>query len=489
MCAIEAFGSGCRSLKIVAGAGTGKTSTLAMLANSTRRRGVYLAFNRAMADDAARRMPANIIVRTAHALAMGHVDRRYKLKIAQRLSGRMVCDALDLDGDIRIGADTFRAIGLAYVLLDWVRRFCASADAELGRDTAPVGRMLELLRIDPDTATGADYRLARATLDELLPLARRLWQHMSDPADDFPATHDVYLKVWALSGPRIAADFILFDEAQDANPAMLEIVRRQSAQQVYVGDPAQQIYAWRGAVNAMDAIAADREVTLTESFRFGPGIASFANHALDLCGSRLRLKGRASAERAITDPKPAVLCRTNAGVIDVALSSDLDLSEIHVIGGTGPLRMLLVGIRDLRDRDATTVAELAHFRSFRELIEHAKEAQDELAMLLRLTDDGARCDALISALDQMADQPERAKLVIATTHKAKGLEWSDVTLHRDFRGPESSRWTQEEANLIYVAGTRAMRTLTLTDPAAVGAPQSVYHSHGPLPENSHVHAT
>jgi superfamily I DNA/RNA helicase len=89
----------------------------------------------------------------------------------------------------------------------------------------------------------------------------------------------------------------------------------------------------------------------------------------------------------------------------------------------------------------------------------------------------------------MADQPERAKLVIATTHKAKGLEWSDVTLHRDFRGPESPRWSQEEANLIYVAGTRAMRTLTLTDPAAVGAPQSVYHSHGPLPENSHVHAT
>jgi superfamily I DNA/RNA helicase len=348
--------------------------------------------------------------------------------------------------------------------------------------------MLRALRIDPETATGADYRLARATLDELAPLARRLWQRMSDPADDFPATHDVYLKVWALSGPRIAADFILFDESQDANAAMLQIVRCQSAQQVYVGDPAQQIYAWRGAVNAMDSIAADREVTLSESFRFGPGIAEFANHALGLCGSPLRLTGRAPADRPIADPKPAVLCRTNAGVIDVATDDDYDLADVHVIGGTGPLRMLLIGIRDLRDNDSTTVAELAHFRSWAELLEHAEQAQDELSMLMRLTRDGERCEELISALEQMAARPDHAKLVLSTAHRAKGLEWSDVTLHRDFRGPESPRWNHEEANLIYVAGTRAMRTLTLTDPAALGAPQSIYHSH-PETENGHVHAT
>ena len=45
--------------------------------------------------------------------------------------------------------------------------------------------------------------------------------------------HDGYLKLWALSEPRIAADFILLDEAQDANRVMLDVLRKQPAQMVY----------------------------------------------------------------------------------------------------------------------------------------------------------------------------------------------------------------------------------------------------------------
>jgi hypothetical protein len=40
-------------------------------------------------------------------------------------------------------------------------------------------------------------------------------------------THDVYLKMWQLTGPRISGcDAILFDESQDANPPMLDTVTR-----------------------------------------------------------------------------------------------------------------------------------------------------------------------------------------------------------------------------------------------------------------------
>ncbi len=54
---LEAFQGG-GDLVIEAGAGTGKTSTLRLLADSeTRRKGVYLAFNRAIADDAKASFP------------------------------------------------------------------------------------------------------------------------------------------------------------------------------------------------------------------------------------------------------------------------------------------------------------------------------------------------------------------------------------------------------------------------------------------------
>src|SRR5690349_24739000 len=79
-------------------------------------------------------------------------------------------------------------------------------------------------------------------------------------------TPDVYLKVCEQSRPTINADFILFDEAQDSDGLMLSVLKHQRTQVIYVGDPYQQIYEWRGAVNAMEHITAP-QCALTESFR------------------------------------------------------------------------------------------------------------------------------------------------------------------------------------------------------------------------------
>src|SRR6202043_1181372 len=62
------------SLKIQAFAGTGQTTTLAAIAESlARRKFLFLVFNRAAADGAERKMPSNVTVRTAHALAFRSV--------------------------------------------------------------------------------------------------------------------------------------------------------------------------------------------------------------------------------------------------------------------------------------------------------------------------------------------------------------------------------------------------------------------------------
>ena len=68
--AADAFHAG-QHLALQAGAGTGKTTTLAHLAHATSRRGRYLAYNRAIAQDARTRFPATVQCKTAHSLAYG----------------------------------------------------------------------------------------------------------------------------------------------------------------------------------------------------------------------------------------------------------------------------------------------------------------------------------------------------------------------------------------------------------------------------------
>ena len=68
------------------------------------------------------------------------------------------------------------------------------------------------------------------------PIADRAWQDLSSTGGRLGFGHDVYLKLWQLSRPKLACDFVLLDEAQDADPAVADVVARQhDAQRVLVG--------------------------------------------------------------------------------------------------------------------------------------------------------------------------------------------------------------------------------------------------------------
>lgn len=73
-----------KDLVVQAGAGTGKTSTLKMVARALRaQQPVYIAYNRSIATEAAASFPSHVMCRTAHSLALQAVGRRY----AHRLKG------------------------------------------------------------------------------------------------------------------------------------------------------------------------------------------------------------------------------------------------------------------------------------------------------------------------------------------------------------------------------------------------------------------
>src|SRR5262245_28213197 len=86
---------------IEAGAGTGKTSTLRLLAASTLRRGHYLAFNKAIVEDVKGTITRRVTASTAHSLAFRAVGRPYAPRLnAPRMAGWDIAQRLDVRGHV-----------------------------------------------------------------------------------------------------------------------------------------------------------------------------------------------------------------------------------------------------------------------------------------------------------------------------------------------------------------------------------------------------
>lgn len=100
----------------------------------------------------------------------------------------------------------------------------------------------------------------------------KVWSAVQDKDDSrIRIPHDGYLKVWQLRRPSLQKvsehHVLLVDEGQDMNPAMLDVFLHQNTTRLIVGDPNQQIYLFRGAVNALDLVNPTHTYYLTQSFR------------------------------------------------------------------------------------------------------------------------------------------------------------------------------------------------------------------------------
>jgi hypothetical protein len=192
-----------------------------MLAKSRASRGIYIAFNKAVANEAKEKFPKHVDCRTTHSLAFRAVMPAYgsipkltesirpkQLAEVMRLKDRVFQNALKLDG-----------VHQAHLTLGTVRRFCQSADAIIGLGHVPTyGRLL-----------GAWENVVAEVKNGAVGQAFLLWSRMIDKSDQIPLGHDGYLKLWALGNPELAADYILLDEAQDTNGVVLGVLKGRAA--------------------------------------------------------------------------------------------------------------------------------------------------------------------------------------------------------------------------------------------------------------------
>ncbi|MFF9819017.1 UvrD-helicase domain-containing protein [Streptomyces sp. NPDC014006] len=448
----EAFAAG-DDLALVAGAGTGKTSTLAMMGAASRRRGLYVAFNKPIAVEARARFGSNVQCRTSHSLAYQAVGRRFqsRLEASRHMPLSRTARLLGLHRDLAVDKKRLRATTLARLVMEMVRRFCYSTDEQVA------ARHL-------GTVNGLDDQGVQYLAEVLLKRARWAWEDICSPDGQLPFHHDHYLKMWALTRPRLPADFVLLDEAQDTNPVLEEIFLAQDAQRVCVGDPAQQIYEWRHAKDIMSSFPGQR-MELTQSFRFGPAIAQVANRWLQAASSTMQLtghSGRASALEKVEVPD-AVLCRGNADALAEVLHFLDEGVPVALVGGGQPLLKIAQAAIDLQAGRRTSHHELFLFSSWAEVQEYAEQdsAAGDLKALVDLVDTYGP-QQIIAAVQRMASE-DQARVVVSTVHKAKGREWQRVRIGSGFApeaGEDAARSVHPaEARLIYVAVTRAREVL------------------------------
>lgn len=453
----EAFLSG-GSLKITAFAGAGKTSTLSLLAQSTNERGLYFAFNKAIVAEAVGKFPGNVHCATQHAYARRSFSGSYSpAKLTSKVSPKRLSADLDLKTSEVFAGVKLSGDQQAFLMLSTVRMYCQSADENIETHHVPEkGRILSL-----------NDKQKKAVQNWIVGESRSLWERMKASRDPIPLGFSGYLKVWSLRQPKLPYDFVLLDEAQDTNPVVLSVLANQKAKLVYVGDAHQQIYEWRGAVNAMEMMQTDQTCYLTQSFRFGPTIAERASKILEGLGETQVLRGNALHKSTIVEVGSSriVLTRTNSMVIAEVLNTIERGLSPHIVGGVDEIQQMIGDVFKLKKGEPANHPDFFGFTDWDEVVAFSQTDEgEELVRFVQLVERyGER--RLWYAVKNTEPIEKEASICISTAHKAKGREWESVRIAEDFalKMDESSTIDPAEARLFYVSITRAKDRLVCSE--------------------------
>ncbi|XP_064175605.1 F-box DNA helicase 1 [Anguilla rostrata] len=494
-------------VKVMAFAGTGKTSTLVQYAQQRPHlRFLYVAFNKSTATEARGRFSRNVDCRTVHSMAFAAIGKRYQnlKKLSSNL--RPFCVAWVLPK----GMGGFVN---AKVVTQTIGAFFASADRHITVDHVPQ---------EYKNTNGQMKRPDHTEKQAFVYEAQKIWDRMTELTKTketaYHMTHDGYLKLWQLQNPRLYNyDAIFIDEAQDCTPAVMDILLHQSCGKILVGDPHQQIYTFRGAVNALQEASHTHLYYLTQSFRFGSEISYIGATILWFFKGVTKMLVGGSQEGSVRgeeDPSEAlgqgqarahregtvaILSRCNVTVFDqaVRLTSPTSPPKIHIVGGVenfGLKKILDIWVlmQPESDRIQKNLSIGDYFirrfcsqslGGYAGLKRYACNTEDrELEAKLAVVEKyGHRIPELVDRICSCSvSTPHSADYVLGTVHKAKGQEFDTVFITDDFakvhcaghtrqrlfgtarREDGSINVPEDEWNLLYVAVTRAKKKLVIT---------------------------
>jgi DNA helicase-2/ATP-dependent DNA helicase PcrA len=483
---------------ILAGAGTGKTTTIAHRIASQVAAGAFCAdeilavtfTDKAAAELRSRveRLGApGVTVRTFHAAALGQLhqyapERVGKIVASKALPLRRIANSLP-------GAYKFRPAGDLATEIEWAKNRRITPErylAELGDHEPPIPAdlMRRVYRQYEQRKNGAGY----VDFEDLLELAIGLFT-----GDDLAV---------GLVRERFRAFTV--DEYQDVNllqQALLELWLGARDELCVVGDDYQSIYAFTGAspehLLAMPARFPHATVIrLEENYRSSPQVLALANRLVPELGGAEKTLRPTRADGPEPELRPcddeaafaveriralgvpheqvAILCRTNARLVEFeeALHHARIPSQGSSFLGRESARYVLRRLDSPAD-----VRRLAEERGWLERLpdklgEREAVRQSDLSRLVQLAEELAHLDSpgFVSELERRyGDRGEARRGVhLLTLHGAKGLEFQAVFLTRleekelPTRLAKSADEIAEERRLFYVGLTRAKRRLFVT---------------------------
>lgn len=496
-------------IKIKAYAGSGKTFILQNFAiENIKKRGLYIAFNKDLKEEAEKKFPQNVKCMTMHGLAFSRFGKDLVHKLNKSFLPYHISEIseINLPKELDFIADTYYKC-----IYNSVINFMYSKDFKINKHHIFLEEFEILLKSLKDNQPNSENFnvLQSISLKKILSDIEIVWSHLINPDSQVGTLHDVYLKLMQLAKPQLPYETILLDEAQDVNPAMLDIFERQKVRKVLAGDPYQSIYKFRKAVDAMETSACDKEYLLSKSFRFGQEIADYANTIIALRGETNPLIGNENKlskvgliseneQEFLSDEykTKAIITRTNAQIFEEALKFAKKGFDIYLEGGQNIGQFdLLEDLWHLKNNAKPTDGFL---KSFFSSYKNGKEAFEALKIFSKennMTDWMLRCNIvdkydnnikpMISSLkEKIIEDKNHHCIIITNVHKSKGLEYDLVMLSDDFNlsytlnGIKTRKQKEankiilldkvpereyENINLIYVAMTRAKKMLLISE--------------------------
>jgi len=467
------FATGTGNLVVQARAGTGKTTTIKQaFAVAPEQDMLYAVFNKKNQKEAlAKITDPRVDVKTLHGLGYSYIRSVWR--------DAKPDDSVETDRVVAVvGDERDDVVNAVLKLVGFAKNLFASVPTVADLMQLAIDRDIFVDDDEESPDRWTDARVAEAAV-KAMEKAK-----VKDPAGRISFNDMVWLPV-VMGWVRARYDLVVIDEAQDMNlPQLLMATKacRKGGRIVVVGDDRQAIYGFRGAaqdgMGMMKARLNAATLGLTVTYRCPKSVVALAAQTVpDYRAADSAPEGVVAncSEVEMLDAVrvgDAIISRINAPLMSTCLQL-LKKGVPARIEGKDIGRQLVGMVRKLKARSVPDFfkrlarwedKQLSRLRNAKNAEAKTAAVRDQRETLEALAEgcaSVAEIESRLLSLFQDSDEQSRPAVVLTSVHKAKGLEWDstyllDWTFARKAKTPAER---QEEANIFYVAVTRAKRQL------------------------------
>ena len=457
---------------IQAVAGSGKTTTIIQATNliPSNQKCIFVAFNKAIADELREKLPKHIEAKTLHSLGYGFFySNNIKATLDTNKLHKLIEDEIeDVDSDLK--KDYYTNLRKLIPLIK--------------------NTMIDYTKLEQLEDVKGKYNIEFETDDRYMLAIRHIMEKNNENTSIIDYDDMVYLPVVNNFSNGIY-DWVLVDESQDLNKVQFELIKKicdKHTRVIAVGDKKQSIYAFRGAdINTTDNFKEEFnavELPLSICYRCPSSHIKLAQEIVpEIEASENAIDGVIKSIDLLTaidiandNEKDLILSRTNAPLIKVAFSlirngkkaiirgrdigaNLIKLIEKYKANDLGELYLKLNNYKNLQ-QDKIDLIEKGKYDSKKKnsLLTNI----DSVDTIIAVMED---CDTIIQVKQKIENifTDNKEGVICSSVHRAKGLQANTVFIINRDKMPHPMARTKEEIeqeyNILYVALTRSKSNL------------------------------